>query len=179
LEAMDGVGGIGDSIGITATQFTTTTATTPEATHSITETVSIGAARAATFAAGPMPETGLRTGGILADAAEFTTVQAERPGHSTATTGLLGDTRNLAARAGPDPVPSAATTKAGRPGAIHRAEAQVSVARVPAEHLTAAAVAAGITNPRINRRVVFPGFSAKFTKWRKPYAADEFELRQI
>jgi hypothetical protein len=167
LEAMDGVGGIGDSIGITATQFTTTTATTPEATRFITEAVSIGAARAATFGAGPTPETGLRTRGILADAAECTTAPAERPGHSTATTGLLGDTRNPAVRAGPDPAPSAATTKAGRPGAIHRAEAPASVARVPAEHLTAAAAAAGITNSRINRRVVFPRVQREIYKMEK------------
>ena len=42
LEAMDGAGAVGDSIGRTGTQFITTTGTTPRAIRSTTETITIG-----------------------------------------------------------------------------------------------------------------------------------------
>ena len=78
-----------------------------------------------------------------ADAAEFTTVPAQRPGLSTETTRLLEDTLNPAVRAASARAPSAATTRADRPGAIRHAEAPASVAeRAAAEAgLPAAAVA--------------------------------------
>ncbi len=56
------------------------------------------------------------------------TVPPRRPGHLKETTTLLADTLNLAVRAASARVPSAPTTTAERPGAIHRAEVPASVA---------------------------------------------------
>jgi len=70
----------------------------------------------------------------------FTTVPAERPGLSTEATRLHEDTRNLAVRAGPARVLSAATARADRQGAIRHAEAGASAAgqRPAAEDLAVA-----------------------------------------
>jgi hypothetical protein len=67
-----------------------------------------------------------------------------------------------------------------RPEVILHAEAPASVVRVVAvvEHLAAVVgvAAADITN---ERDFFCNGHHAKFSEWRKPYAADGFELRQI
>jgi len=59
-EVLGGVGLIGDSIGITDTQFLTTTGTTPEAPRFTTGTLTTEEeARAADLQAGPVPGSGL------------------------------------------------------------------------------------------------------------------------
>lgn len=125
---LDGAGLIGDSIGITDTQFITAPGTTPGAPRFTTGTITTGEeARAAGFPPARVPESGLLPeppGG----AAEFTTVLAERPGLSREITKLPEDTRNLAVRAEPALELSAATTVADRQGAIRRAEAGALVA---------------------------------------------------
>jgi len=165
---LDGAGLIGDSIGITDTQFLTTTGTTPGAPRFTTGTISTeeAAARAVGLQAAPAPGIGLPPG-TSAVAAEFTTVPAERPGPSGETTRLLEDTRNLAVRAEPVREPSAATTVADRQEAIRPAEAGVSAAGqraaegverltvVVAERLTAAV--AGIGNRSLMRVRVLLG----------------------
>ena len=103
---LDGVGIIGDAIGITDTQSITTTGTTPGPERFIT-----GA-----------PSTGVEEG-----AAGFTTAPAQRPGLSTETGRRLEDMPNPAVRAASARVPSAATDKADRPGAFRHAEAPASL----------------------------------------------------
>ncbi len=149
--ALDGAGVIGDSIGITTTHFITTDGTTPEAGRFTTGAISTEEEEA--FVAAPTQATGPAT----LDAAEFTTVPAQRIGLSTETTGLLEDTLIPTVRAGPARAPSAATTMADRQRAFRHAEAPASVAEgrvlAAAEGLAVAVAAAGIDNPRF---VVFP-----------------------
>src|SRR4029077_13648465 len=107
----------------------------------------------AELATAPTVGTG-RTRGTLADAGELTIVPVQRLGASAETHRLLEDTLPPAAAARPASarVPSAATVRAERQGAIRRAEAPALVAAVPmgvavAADSTVAAVA-GIGNYR-------------------------------
>ena len=74
---LDGAGVIGDSIGMTGTQFITTTGTTPGAARFTTGTISTEAAASGGSAA--------NAGNGSGRAAEFPTVPAQRPGPSTET----------------------------------------------------------------------------------------------
>jgi hypothetical protein len=122
---LDGVGIIGDLIGITTTRYTTTTGTTRGAPHSTTATITIAEE---------------------AHAAASTIAPAQPPGLSTETTKLLEATRNPTRRAGRDPAHSAATTAGARQEAIHHAAAPATAVDLTAEeHLTAAA-GAGLIN---------------------------------
>jgi len=164
MVGMDGVGAVGDLIGTTDTQFTTTTATTPGATRFITVGITTEEAHEATFAAAPTRGTGLLTEGTLASEAEFT--EAKRRGLSTETIALPEGTRNPAVKAACAPAPSAVTTVADRPGVFRHAGAPASEAeeRVVAQDLAAAvAEAAGIGN----RWLVVSGHLAKFWKMEK------------
>ena len=124
-EVMDGAGIIGEPIGITTTQFITTTDTTPAAERFITGTPSIAVgASAAECSRGPVPWAGL----------------------STEIARLPEVTRHLMARAASAPAPSAATTMADKPEAFLHAETPASAAVADftaAEHLT---VGAAIVN---------------------------------
>jgi hypothetical protein len=146
MAGMDGAGVIGDLIGITATQFITTTGITREATRFTTAAVITGEGRGAIFAAAATQATGLQTG--ISAVAEGTA--AEPPGPSTEIIALLVDTLNPAVKAACAPAPSAVTTVADRPGAFHHAAAPASVAEgcVAAVDLAAGA-GAGITNRKI------------------------------
>src|SRR5208283_4974380 len=119
-EVLDGVGVIGDSIGIIITQFITTPGTTPRAGRSITGTpTTAGGAHAAELpptAAGPVPTptqgiegTGLPTQ-EWARAAELPTVPAQRPGLSKETPRLREDTPHPAVRKASSRAPSVTTT---------------------------------------------------------------------
>src|ERR1035437_9206404 len=80
---LDGAGLIGDSIGKTDTQCITTAGTTPGAPRFTTGAVTTEEeSRAAQLAPAPTQGTGLPPE-TLADAAEFTTVPAQRPDLST------------------------------------------------------------------------------------------------
>lgn len=139
-EASDGVGAIGDLIGITGTQFMTTTGTTPGAARFITGTTSTAAA---------------------VSEAEASTGPVEEPDLSTATARLLEGMPNPTARAASAQEPSAATTAAERPGAFPHVEAPVSeAAEVSTEE---AAVAAGV----IDRRFLVFLLAREIHKWRK------------
>src|ERR1035438_5624157 len=100
--AMDGAGLIGDSIGTTTLCFITTIPTTPRARRFISRTV---------------------TTEVEARAAEFTTIPALPPNHSTETPKQHADTLRLTAKAASNPARSAATTTADRPRAIRHVEA--------------------------------------------------------
>src|SRR5271168_836723 len=111
---LDGAGVIGDSTGITTTQFITTTGTTPGPQHSTTGTITIeeeasGASQ--------------RTWGAekLAVAVMFTTARAEPPGLSMETTIRLEDTQNRAERAASIRTLSATTVGAEKQGAMSHA----------------------------------------------------------
>ena len=111
-EVLGGAGPIGDSIGITDTQFITTAGTTPKAGRFTTGPISTGEqARAAEL--GP---------GISVGVAEFTIVPGPPPGLSAETPRLLEDMLNPAVRAASARAPSAATTMADRQGAFRPAE---------------------------------------------------------
>ena len=182
--ATAGAGVAGASIGTTTTRFITTTGTTRIAERFTTGTRTIGEADApdiTVVAADPVATISPGTGLPTLAAAVFTTVRAEPVGPLKETTAPLEATRNHVARRALAPVASAITTMAVRQGAIPHAEVPASVARVvvaAVEHLAAvvAGAAAGIIN---GRKFFFNGYSAKFSEWRKPYAADGFELRQI
>ena len=121
--ASDGAGPTGDSIGITDTQFSTTTGTTPGAPRFTIGTITTEEeARAADLHPAPTRGTGLPAA-TSAEAAEFTTVPAERPGLSTEAARPLEDTLNPAVRAAFARGPSTATDRADRQEAIRRAEA--------------------------------------------------------
>ena len=184
LAATAGAGAVGASIGTITTRSITTTGTTRAAERFTTGTLTIGEARAlvglTVAAAHPVGAISRGTGLPTLAAAVFTTVRAEPVGPLKETTAPLEATQNHVASRALAPAASVTTTTAVRPGVILHAEVPASVARVAAaeEHLAAAAVgaAAGIANgwnPFSN------GCSAKFSEWRKPYAADGFELRQI
>ena len=64
---------------------------------------------------------------LPARAVELPAVPAQRLGLSTETPRLLEDTLHLAVRAGSARVPTAATPRADKQGAIHHAEAPASV----------------------------------------------------
>ena len=134
----DGAGLIGDSIGITISQFITTTGTTPEATVSTTGAISTEEGRAAEFTPTAVE---LEAEATSAGVAAFTTVRAQRPDPSTETPGLLEDMLNPAARAVSVRAPSADTTMADKQGAIRRAEAPASVEERPVAADLAAAAA--------------------------------------
>ena len=119
----DGAGPTGDSIGITDTQFITTTGTTPEAPRFTTGTITTEEeASAADLQLAPTQATGLRAA-TSAEAAEFTTVPADTTRPFNGTCQLLADTLNPAVRAEPARGPSTATDRADRQEAIRRAEA--------------------------------------------------------
>ena len=154
-EVLGGAGVIGDSIGITDTQFMTTTGTTPRAGRSTTGTASteieVGAAVTVTGTAAELVAAATqRTGLPLAGAAELTTVPAQHPGLSTETLRLIADTANPAARAASARAPSAATSMAERPEAIRHVEAPAWVAEdfAAADLAADAAVVAGAGNRR-------------------------------
>jgi hypothetical protein len=144
---LDGAGLIGDSIGITGTQYITTAGTTPGAPHFTIGAISTEeVADAAELAPAPA--------GTSQGAAEFPTVPAQRPDLSTEAPRLPEDTLHPAVRAASARAPSAATTMEDRQGAIRHAEAPAWVAeqrvaavvdRVAAEVDLAAAVA-GVGN---------------------------------
>ena len=153
---LDGAGVIGDSIGITGMQCTTTAGTTRGATRFITGAVSPGEetraadlmVAAAELVAGPTPGAGLAAG-TSANAAEFLPAPTAGAGLSTGTGRRLEAMLNLAVRAVSARAPSAVTTMADRPGAFHLAEAPAWVAvRVGAAARVGvadrAAVAAGV-----------------------------------
>ena len=134
-EVMDGDGGIGDSTGITTTQFITTAGTSPGAGRFITGAISTAAGACA---------------GEL-HAAEFTTVPGLRPGLSTETGRRREDMLNLAVRAASARAPSVATSMVDRPGVIRHADKPASVGepeRLTAEGHGAAdlTAAAGVIN---------------------------------
>src|SRR5580704_14335733 len=112
---LDGAGLIGDSIGITVTQFITTTGTTPGVPRFTTGTIFTEAetytagltAPAADFVLAPKPGAGLPTG-TSAALAGITTVPAQRTGLSMETPELPEDTLNPAVKAAPARAPSAA-----------------------------------------------------------------------
>jgi hypothetical protein len=155
---LDGVGGIGDSIGAADTHSTTAAGTTQGAGRFITEAISIeeqACAAGLTVSAveltpAALPYPGLLTG-TSANAAEFTTVPEPCPGLSTETPRRLEDTPNRAVKAASAQVLSAATGTVDRPGAFPHAEGPAWVAehRVAAvEHLAAEEAGGG------NRRLV-------------------------
>ena len=131
---LDGAGVIGDSIGMTTTQSTTTAGTTRAAERFITETISTGEEASAGV------ETNVQRG---ASGNRGVAKPPARPFEGDRR--QLEDTPSPAARAAFAREPSAATATAERPGAIPRAEAPASVA----EAFTAvaegmAAVAGGV-----------------------------------
>ncbi len=133
--ASDGVGLIGDSIGITDTQFITTIGTIRAATRFTTAAIiTEEEARAAELTGHsvelvprPMQEIGLQTG-TPPGAARVSTVLAQRPGLSTATPRLLEDMLNPAVRPAPARGPSAAIPMVDKQEAIRHAEARASAA---------------------------------------------------
>jgi hypothetical protein len=117
LGVLDGDGAIGDSIGITDMQCMAAADTTPVAARFTTEAIStVEVTRAAQLAPVPSP-------GTLPGAALLPTVPAQRPGLSTETPRLLGDTLHPAARLASARALLAGTLRADRPEAIRRAEA--------------------------------------------------------
>ena len=143
--ASDGVGLIGDSIGITDTQFLTITGTTPKAARFTTGTITIeGKAHGADLQRAPTWVTGLPAATSV-EAAEFPAAREQhRLDHSTATRQLLEDTLNPEDRAEPGPGPSAATVRADRQGAIRRGEAPAWVAERRVEVVEQSAVVAEV-----------------------------------
>src|SRR5208337_4777953 len=112
-EVLDGVGVIGDSIGITATQCTTMPGTIPGAGRFITGAMPIeqeaGAAELTAAAAELVPVSMQGTGpGTWAHVAKLTTVPAPPPGLSKETGRRLEATLNPAVRAASARAPSAA-----------------------------------------------------------------------
>jgi hypothetical protein len=130
---LDGAGVIGDSIGVADTQCTTMAGTTPGAERFIT---------------GAMPtEQEARAAELMADAAELTTVPAQRPGLSRETSRRLEAMLHPALRVASARVPSAATAMADRPRAIRHAERPASVAEQRAAAVAGRVVAvAGVIN---------------------------------
>src|SRR5208282_1250898 len=136
-EVMDGAGAIGDLIGTTITQFTTTTGTTPGATRFTT-----GAITTAAEASGELQGT-CSAARATTVAAEFITGPAGRRDRSKETPRLLEDSLLLGVKAASGRALSATTTMAGRRGAIRRAEAPASVAERAAAGDPAAAADLG------------------------------------
>jgi hypothetical protein len=151
-EDLAGAGVIGDSIGITATQFTITTGTTRGAEHSTTGAIStVGEGTGAGDSIDPVQETG----------AEDSIGPEEGRGRSTETGRLPEDMRNLAVKAAPARGPSVATTVAERQEAFPHAGAPVLV--VAEAFAAAVAEAAGIGN----RSLVAVPIACETQKWRK------------
>ena len=128
LPVLDGAGLIGDSIGIIDIQFITTTGTSPAAPLFTTGAISTAEmASTVELASAETQGTGLPLGTSVGEA-EFSTVRAQQPHHSTEIPRLLGGTLNHAVRVAYVRVPSTATVRADRQGAFRRAEAPVLVA---------------------------------------------------
>ena len=181
--ATAGAGVAGASIGTTTTRFITTTGTTQPAERFTTGTLTTGEAHALGLMVAAADLVAAMSRGIglpMLAAAVFTTARAVPVGPLKETTAPLEATRNPVVRPARAPMASAITTMAVRPEVILHAEAPASVASVVAvaEHLAVVvgAAAAGITKGRnfLPQRV-----QCEFREWRKPYAACEFELRQI
>src|SRR5580658_3982024 len=127
LEVLDGAGAIGDLIGTTITPFTTTIGTTPGAILSTTGAITTAA-----------EESGALQGTCSASRTATAAGQRDR---SKETLRVLEDSLLLGVRAASTQALSAATTMAGRRGAIRRAEAPASVAERAAAGDFMAAVA--------------------------------------
>ena len=140
-EVLDGDGAIGDLIGITGTQCTTTTGTTPAVERFITGTISIAAEASVADPRAVDPSVaardvaarsavGLNAADSTASAAGFTTIPGPRRNLSKETGRRPAGMLNRAVRAASARALSAATITVERPGAIRRAETPVWVAAV-------------------------------------------------